>query len=348
MKRKFVFLPIVAMLLCGCGNKFNKTFVMDDDEFVIVNFADTQMDSIKDLNNTLLSRTIKKCIEDLKPDLITFSGDNVWGSNTRNAYKVFCNFMDGFKIPYCMVFGNHDREHATTKQIQAVVNASKYGYIEKGPDADSYGNYIVDIKNSNGDIVHKLVMMDSRDYYTPQESDYIYVTNPVSGMRYRKHNERSYYGSDPYDTIRGGQIDWYKQALENSGVESTVITHMPLLQYAYVYEDYLNAKQQQNTAKLEELSPVGECVLDEVVSCCVKEFGFFDAVKEVGSTKNIICGHDHINDFSLVYEGVRLSFALKTGDECYWKDDGTRSGCTQIKIDASGKASISYYFTNNC
>ena len=35
---------------------------------------------------------------------------------------------------------------------------------------------------------------------------------------------------------------------------------------------------------------------------------FFDTAVELGSTKAMFCGHNHLNDFSIEYQGVRLTF----------------------------------------
>lgn len=62
------------------------------------------------------------------------------------------------------------------------------------------------------------------------------------------------------------------------------------------------------------------------------------------STKNVICGHDHVNDFSLVYEGVRLTYALKTGNGAYWVEGGSQSGYTQLTISETGSGSINQIY----
>ena len=40
--------------------------------------------------------------------------------------------------------------------------------------------------------------------------------------------------------------------------------------------------------------------------------GFFDVMKEHG-TKYFFCSHDHMNDFSLEYKGIRLTYMMKLG-----------------------------------
>ena len=70
--------------------------------------------------------------------------------------------------------------------------------------------------------------------------------------------------------------------------------------------------------------------------------GFFAMIKALGSTRNVICGHDHTNCASIIYEGVRLTFALKTGDRCYWKEG--LSGGTVIRVDDEGNTKTEHVF----
>lgn len=70
--------------------------------------------------------------------------------------------------------------------------------------------------------------------------------------------------------------------------------------------------------------------------------GFFDLIKEKGSTKNVLCGHDHVNDYSILYQGVRLTYTLKVGAGCYWEPE--LNGGTVLTVDGSGSASVAHHF----
>lgn len=56
----------------------------------------------------------------------------------------------------------------------------------------------------------------------------------------------------------------------------------------------------------------------------------FDLIKEVVSTKYVFAAHDHINNYSVEYEGIRLTYTMKTGDRCYAQED--MNGGTMITI----------------
>ena len=39
-----------------------------------------------------------------------------------------------------------------------------------------------------------------------------------------------------------------------------------------------------------------------------------NAIKEFDSTTYVFAGHDQLNNYSVMYEGVRRTYAMKTGD----------------------------------
>ena len=65
---------------------------------------------------------------------------------------------------------------------------------------------------------------------------------------------------------------------------------------------------------------------------CPPEYnsGFFDVIKEKGSTKAMFFGHDHINNFEVDYEGVKFCYGMKSTDRIYYADD--MLGYKTIKI----------------
>jgi len=152
-----------------------------------------------------------------------------------------------------------------------------------------------------------------------------------------------------YDGITYSQVEWYKWVLEgnkqvnvNNGFtvdpmpESTCVFHIPFYQYYTAYKTWLQAIENNDTATLTEMAAVGRMRYNETSGCTGMNNGLFDAMVTLGSTKNVITGHDHVNDFSLVYQGIRLTYGVKTGNECYWTNDGTMNGGTKITLGNGG------------
>ena len=125
-----------------------------------------------------------------------------------------------------------------------------------------------------------------------------------------------------YDFLSIGQIAWYRSVVERmklhnqsagGGVPtSSLFLHIPLPEYYIAYVDYL----------LSGKDPSYEVfgALREDVCCAKINSGMFDALLEEGSTKFVFAGHDHVNDLSVLYKGIRLTYGLKTGDRCYFEE----------------------------
>ena len=329
--------------------KFVKTteFTMDDSDFVVLNFTDIHVDNVAFLSNTgTVSKTIKYAIERSKPDLLLFSGDL---AGSASDMTIVCNYLDGFKIPYFVILGNHDHEGSLGfNTISQCLNQSQYGNIEMGPnDLGSQGNYTIKIKNQNNQLVHGFVMMDTGNKYTVTDDSLVeYVTNPISGVSYGSFNGKKTYCAPGWNGLRGNQIDWYEDTVTELGCETTLVCHIPFLEYCKAYEQYQDAKNRGDQTALAACAPVGHCNMKEPMCGSIENLGLFDRIKQCGSTKNVICGHDHVNDFSLLYEGVRLTYSVKTGEGAYWQDDGSICGYTELTIDGAGKASLDQIYYN--
>jgi len=76
--------------------------------------------------------------------------------------------------------------------------------------------------------------------------------------------------------------------------------------------------------------------------------GLFDAMKALGSTRAVFCGHDHYNNFSIDYKGIRLTYGMSVDYLAYpgiYKI-GSQRGCTVINFAPDGSfecSQESYY-----
>ena len=124
-------------------------------------------------------------------------------------------------------------------------------------------------------------------------------------------------------------------------------------EYYYLKEELVNFCRKNNLqttgGKIELTERIAKDsfgVRREYISSYEADEGAFDAIKELGSTKHIIAGHDHVNSFVIRYEGVRFIQGLKTGAGCYWNQElnggtvltVTKDGITDVRheyVDAS-------------
>ena len=320
---------------------------MTGSNLVVTNFTDIHVSDASMLSETgTTGKTIRYAIQNSNPDVMLFSGDIV---GVASDLDYVLPFLDSFEIPYFFVLGNHDHEGSLNyDSISAKVNASEYGYIEKGPEGlNSQGNYTVKIKNASGTLVHGLVMMDSGNLYTVTDDSLVeYVTSPVNGVRYGSFNGKTTYCNAGWNGIRDNQLTWYENAVDTLNCQTTLVTHMPFIEYCKAYEIYRDAVNRNDTAAIAACEPIGPCTQDEQICGSIENLGLFSSILSKGSTKDVLCGHDHVNDFSLKYQGVRLTYCVKTGSGAYWRDDGTICGYTELTINSTGQTSLNQVFYN--
>lgn len=281
-------------------------------DFVVLNITDIHLSDYDE--RALLAfpafATVRRLVRQLKPDLITVTGDIVCGDSAVYSIKRFTRVMNSFGIPWAPLFGNHEGEgNCDYNYLADIMMQSKTCLLKKGAPEMGVGNYVVNIAQKDGDdveYVHSLILMDT----------------------HRSHvNEK--------------QIEWYEWAARGicnaagGEVESSVLFHIPLAEYQTAFDAAWDA---ENACWRDGFEARGE--LNEKI-CCHRDSegnpinnGFFAAAKRVGTTKNIICGHEHINDFSILYEGIRLSYTLKVGMGSGFK--AGMNGGTRILINESG------------
>ena len=64
---------------------------------------------------------------------------------------------------------------------------------------------------------------------------------------------------------------------------------------------------------------------------------------ELGSTDSVFCGHDHLNNFSINYKGIDLTYSYSIDYLAYTGISklGSQRGCTVINIAENGDISYS-------
>lgn len=301
------------------------------EDFVILNLSDIQTDHTFDCRkNGAIHKTIKRLISEKNPKLITISGDVLWGIHTRQCQRKLINMMESFGIPWAPVFGNHDSGgNADLLWLGERFEEAKHCLFKRGfNNIGGVGNYVINITR-DGKTVHSLIMMDSGADVTCNKAydEQFVFSDPVNG---------EIIGKKKYGVMNIGQLEWYKWVInglknENNGntVETSVILHIPLMEYDMAYSYWADSGFNPE---------IGTGSKNEKVASPTVNIGFFNTILELNSTKNIIAGHDHINDFSILYKDVRLTYSVKTGFRCY--HDKNLNGGTLLTIDDTGKGAI--------
>ena len=305
-----------------------------DRDFTVLNLTDPQLSDSEwkpgEKNREILVRTVTALAEKTQPDLITVSGDLAWAGHYE-AYACLADFLESFGVPWAPVMGNHDNQGGpeAVDRAVAILTARSHCLWENGDPALGKGNYVIAVEQE-GRPIHGILMMDSHDRkpWTDEKGETV----------------------SQWADLDPAQLAWYEETvggLQARGVrETTLILHIPLYTYREAFRAAWKAEIDPHSVSPEE-SDRGLCwndgyrdsvgVFYEGVGSYPADNGFFDRITALGSTKTVLAGHDHVNDFMIRYRGVRLIYALKTGAGCYW--DPRLNGGTVLKISARGEAS---------
>ncbi|MCD7723341.1 MAG: metallophosphoesterase [Clostridiales bacterium] len=309
------------------------TFVTDGD-FKILQLSDVHIGAgflcIK--KDQLAINAVAAMIAEEKPDLVVVTGDIAYpvpfqaGTlNNKNAAVMFADLMEQLGVYWCLAFGNHDTEaysYFTREDIAEIYESADYPHclFQSGSEeVDGVGNYVINVKNSSGEITQSLIMLDSHSY----------IGGDVLGVLWK------------YDCVHENQVEWYKEQIaaltaENGGKTpmSLVFLHMPLQEYREAWYEYADNGYEDTENVQYIYGKAGE--QDVVVYSSEENYGLFDAALELGSTQGFFCGHDHLNNFSLEYKGIRLTYSYTVDYLAYSgiMKYGLQRGCTVINVHA--------------
>lgn len=280
-----------------------------------------------------------------KPDLVIATGDISfavpWSGTIDNSYahRYFIRLMENLGVYWTVTFGNHDSEVYDLYGRGAVADmydnpSLKYCLFDKGPE-NIFGecNHAITVRNSKGLITQSLIMMDTNSYTDEDPLGIFWI----------------------YDNIHEDQIDWYKTTVESHNahnkeisseadtlVKSLLFIHIPLMEVREAVYGYLEES--------DEVSHLGGKIgeSEPYVYCSTDEEQMFETILELGSTKGIFYGHDHLNNIVLEYEGVTISYGYSIDYFAYAGIDkiGSQRGCTVItcKPDSSFEISHENYY----
>ncbi len=133
------------------------------------------------------------------------------------------------------------------------------------------------------------------------------------------------------DGFEKTHLAWYEKtarSLKHKGklLPNFLFYHIPTVETAYAADAY----------QADEIEGNGE--INEKTDHQTTDLPFFDKVVEIGSTKGIFYGHDHLNNAFLHYRGVQLFYGLKTGKNSYHSN--RLQGANLITLNVNGEFSV--------
>ena len=290
-------------------------------EFTILQISDVQdLHYMRRAQDELL----RLACERVRPDLVVFTGDNILGNHICDAhlgtkkydlthdeeydiimralYKVF-RWPQKMGIPFAVIFGNHDDMNKVTKDEQGDMiraYAMNRGFENTG---DLAGTYCLPVMSSDGSEKRLLLYM-------------------IDTATYNKEEKRS------HEEITRAEADWFREQTaadkaKNGGkaTDSIVFLHIPLKESQYFIEECppeeADAVEKGVGIRLrrEETGVTGS--LGEPVDPVADEYGFYDAVLDNGGVRAIISGHNHVNNYEGVRDGIRFIATPGASFRCY-------------------------------
>ena len=298
----------------------------DDSDVKVMMFTDTHLNG--NINDAMTLKYLVENITREKPDLVIFGGDNISSALSKKRTNEFAQLMENLGVHWAAVLGNHDGEGVLKYSREKIIDiyASKENsLVRQGKeDIDGNGNFTINILNNDGTLREVFFLMDSGDY----------MTNKTKEQYGIPKNE------DYYDGVKESQVQWYKEKhdaieAEYGEFKSITVMHIPPYQCRELGEDgFLYGE------KREGMCPSGF------------DSGIFDAMKEKGSAQAVYYGHDHVNDFGVMYDGILLSYIQSSGYSSY--NMGSRGepesewvqGCTILTIKADGTYDATRYLNH--
>ena len=275
--------------------KFKDNGIIDNSDFKLLATSDMHTDEDYALNNKTLQMFINQ-IRDEKPDLVILTGDCIQSKYQQFEAIHFAQMMEKLGVYWVYVFGNHEaREEKEFHKYLIFKSLSDYPHcLSKfgDPKLFGYGNFIVNVMNSETELKQSLVFMDSGRDIIPE-----YMERDGVPAEMEKG----------YDYIKPDQINWYTEEMtalkEKYGkCPNLLYMHIPIKEYEEVFT--LNEEGRYvPTGKAEIL--YGR--MHESVGSSPFNSGLFEAMKKNGA-QGIFCGHDHVNDWAAKYEGIWLVY----------------------------------------
>jgi 3',5'-cyclic AMP phosphodiesterase CpdA len=249
--------------------------------FRILQFADIHL--MANGEDELTLGLIVDMARALAPDLVFFTGDQTMCPETMALYPLLAGTMSSLGIPWTFVYGNHDGEHGVTRKMLADVVAGTPGLVFglRGDVSD----FCIELTNCEGEPKWLVFGLDTRN-------DAFY---DLPGGR-----------TWGYDTVHPEQIAWYGDVVRRHlrggrPLPNVVFQHIPPL-------------ATKTFVKTPGASIVGE--KNEGVCSAPIDFGESDALAANGA-KAVFYGHDHVNDFAFVLDGVLYAYGRVSGRHDY-------------------------------
>lgn len=273
-----------------------------DGTFKIVQFTDVHF-KYGNPNSDIALERMRQVLDIEKPDLVIFTGDVIYGKPASEGMKTVLNVVAERKIPFGVVYGNHDDEQGMDRQeLLQVIQSVPFNLTEQTEGLSGVSNYILPVKSADG----------SRDALI------LYCLD--------SHSYSSVKGVGGYDFLKFDQVNWY---LKNSTAYTKVNGGKPLPSLAFFH---IPLPEYSRAAAAEGAILIGA----RMEPACVPQLntGMFAAMKQSGDIMGVFAGHDHDNDYVVYWRDILLAYGRYTGGNTVYNNIQNGARVIELKEGA--------------
>ena len=277
-------------------------------------YPDTPVDCKADLRTLSF---ITKVLDDEKPDYVVMTGDQIFGQAAPDSetamLKVVAPLIER-KIPYSMVFGNHDDEGSLSRaDLMDFVSLLPYSLSEPGPaNISGVGNYVTQALGPKSN-------------------------HPALSFYFLDSHARSEHPKfrPGYDWIKQDQLDFIQDKYKELKPEqdeyshihmSMAFFHIPLPEYTDNTQLFIGQYREASTAPR-------------------YNSGTLDVLKVIG-VRVLSVGHDHANNFCMDYAkngtDVYLCYGGGAGEGGYGGYGGLIRGVRVFDVNTQSDSITTY------
>lgn len=300
-------LAFLLLTTYGMAQKSELKFGKDG-KFKIVQFTDVHFKYGNPASDVALER-INEVLDAEQPDLVIFTGDVVYSAPADSGMLQVLELVSKRKLPFVVTFGNHDNEQGMTReQLYDIIRKVPGNLLPERGTALS-PDYVLTVKSSSAPQKDAALLycIDSHSY------------SPLKDVK-------------GYAWLTFDQINWYRQQsasykAQNDGqpLPALAFFHIPLPEY--------------NEAAANENAILRGTRMEE--ACAPKlNTGMFTAMKEAGDVMGIFVGHDHDNDYAVMWKNILLAYGRYTGGNTVYNH--LPNGARIIVLDEGGRTFTSW------
>ena len=332
------------LLASESADGYATVYMPSDGDIKIMVLSDPQVDvyekykTVGSLGNDATYSFVEDFVRTTSPDLVVINGDLVMNDmpllSSASYFKRYAEIFERLKTPWAFTFGNHDldgkyqiddsatmdspRFQCSKKELINYFNQN-YKYCLINADSacqDGDGNYFVNIRKRSGELVYTLCLFDC--LYDEENGEYMHVPSANQVKWYR--DTINSISDGEYGTERGDRV-----------VPSMIFNHVGIPEFKTAWNEAYNGG---NVTENYHYGTYFDGNYSGEYGDMPKDEQIFSVAKELGSTTAIFMCHHHDNDFSVDYQGIRLTFGQHSGYSHNYRTTHKTNGMTPYDYKA--------------